>query len=117
VHLAFVAAAVLEHSLERAPVRGFRAFAFFFEALEDLETFAAAVLFADSELCRQAEVFRLLFGIDAGWLQGQLFASTYSGCTKSFHGRSTSLSHTATAATLLYMLRRMRIRESFWLES
>ena len=42
-----------------------RAFAFLAEALEDLETFAAAVLFADSELCRQAEVFRLLFGTDA----------------------------------------------------
>jgi hypothetical protein len=37
----------------------------FWEALEDLETFSAAVLFADSELCRQAEVFRLLFGTDA----------------------------------------------------
>jgi hypothetical protein len=45
------------------PVRRFRAFAFFFEALEDLVTFSAAVLFADSELCRQAEVFRLLFGL------------------------------------------------------
>src|SRR5687767_11463945 len=65
VHLAFVAAAVLEQSLELAPVRGFRAFAFFLEALEDLETFSAAVLFADSELCRQAEIFRLLFGTDA----------------------------------------------------
>jgi hypothetical protein len=49
----------------RSQVRSFRAFAFFLEALEDLETFAAAVLFADSELCRQAEVFRLLFGTDA----------------------------------------------------
>ena len=65
VHFAFVAAAVREHPLELAPVRSFRAFAFFFEALEDLETFAAAVLFADSELCGQAEVFRLLFGTDA----------------------------------------------------
>jgi hypothetical protein len=40
----------------------FRAFAFF-PALEDLETFSTAVLFADSELCRQAEVFGLLFGL------------------------------------------------------
>jgi len=65
MHFALVAAAVSEQSLELAPVRSFRAFAFFFEALEDLETFSAAVLFADSELCRQAEVFRLLFGLPA----------------------------------------------------
>ena len=65
VHLTFVAAAVLEQSLELAPVCGLRALAFFFEALEDLETFAAAVLFADAELSGQAEVFRLLFGTDA----------------------------------------------------
>jgi hypothetical protein len=50
---------------ELAPVRSFRAFTFFFEALEDLETFSAAVLFADSELSGQAEIFRLLFGTDA----------------------------------------------------
>jgi hypothetical protein len=48
-----------EHSLQLAPIGSLRAFAFFLEALEDLETLAAAVLFADSELCRQAEVFRL----------------------------------------------------------
>jgi hypothetical protein len=65
MHLAFVVAAVRELSLELTPVRSFRAFAFFSKALEDLETFSAAVLFADSELCRQAEVFRLLFGTDA----------------------------------------------------
>ena len=65
VQLAFVAAAVCEHSLKFAPVGSLRAFAFFFEALEDFETFAPAVLFADSELCREAEVFRLLFGTDA----------------------------------------------------
>ncbi len=58
VHLAFVVAAVCEHSLELAAIRSLRAFAFFFEALEDFETFAAAVLFADSELCGQAEGFR-----------------------------------------------------------
>jgi hypothetical protein len=63
MHPAFVAAAIREHSLKLTPVRSFRAFAFFFEALEDLETFAAAVLFADSELRGQAEVFRLLFGL------------------------------------------------------
>ena len=65
VNFAFVAATVRKHSLELAPIGSLRAFAFFFEALEDLETFSAAVLFADSELCRQAEVFRLLFGTDA----------------------------------------------------
>ncbi|HWI19625.1 MAG TPA: hypothetical protein VNT81_17855 [Vicinamibacterales bacterium] len=65
VHFAFVAAAVREQTLKLAPIRSFRALAFFFEALKDLVTFSAAVLFADSELCRQAEVFRLLFGTDA----------------------------------------------------
>jgi hypothetical protein len=44
MHLALVAAAIREHALQLAPVRGFRAFAFFSEALEDLETFAAAVM-------------------------------------------------------------------------
>jgi hypothetical protein len=65
VHLAFVVAAVCEHSLELAAIRSLRAFAFFLEALEDLETFSSAVLLADSELGRQAEIFRLLFGTDA----------------------------------------------------
>ena len=65
MHFAFVAATVREHSLELTPVCRFRAFTFFFEALEDLVTFTAAVLFADSELCRQAKVFRLLFSTDA----------------------------------------------------
>jgi hypothetical protein len=65
VNFAFVAATVRKHSLELAPIGSLRAFAFFFEALEDLETFAAAVLFADSKLSGQAEVFRLLFGTDA----------------------------------------------------
>ena len=65
VNLAFVASAVSEHALELAPIGSLRAFAFFFEALQDFETFAAAVLFADSELCRQAEVFRLLLGTHA----------------------------------------------------
>ena len=65
VNFAFVAATVRKHSLELAPIGGLRAFAFFFKALEDLETFAAAVLFADSQLSGQAEVFRLLFGLPA----------------------------------------------------
>lgn len=65
VHFAFVSTAVSEHPLKLAPVGSLRAFAFFFEALEDLETFAAAVLFADPELSGQAEIFRLLFGTDA----------------------------------------------------
>jgi hypothetical protein len=65
VNFAFVAAAVRKHLLKLTPVRSLRAFAFFAEALEDFETFSAAVLFADSELCGQAEVFRLLFGTDA----------------------------------------------------
>src|SRR5688500_14726478 len=65
VHFAFVAAAVCEHALKFAPVGSLRAFAFFCEALEDFETLAPTVLFADSELCREAEVFRLLFGTDA----------------------------------------------------
>jgi len=65
VDFAFVAAAIREHSLELTPIRSFRAFTFFFETLEDLETFSAAVLFADSELSGQAKIFRLLFGTDA----------------------------------------------------
>jgi hypothetical protein len=49
--------------LQFGPVCRLRALAFFLEALDDLEALAVAVLFAGPELCRQAEVFRLLFGL------------------------------------------------------
>ena len=57
--------AVREQSLQLGAVRSLRALAFFLESLEDLEAFAAAVLLAGSELGRQTEILRLLFGADA----------------------------------------------------
>jgi hypothetical protein len=70
VHLALVMPAVRKHFLKFASVRSFRAFSFFLEALEDLETFSAAARFADSELCRQAEVSVCSFACQP-WLVGR----------------------------------------------
>src|SRR6266542_926048 len=58
--LALVRASVLEQLLQLGTIRRLGALAFFLEAVQYLEPFAAAVFLARAELRRQTEVLRLL---------------------------------------------------------
>ena len=63
--LALVGAAEREQTLQFGAVRRLGTLALFLETLENVETFATAVLFAGPELGGQTQVLRLLFGTDA----------------------------------------------------